>query len=190
MPIVTFADFRDHLGVAAGSPEEALAQRLYDAIGAQILRITNRDFEGVAGTSYTEVIRLRGAQEFTLTHIPVAAITSIAKHNFDGTDEDAYETDRYRLEDATHGRIRLLPAPEYVKVVYTTTGVVPADMPLAYLDWGQARWDDRERDPALLSYRTGEDSETYSERLAGRPPRSVVVTLLANKHITGGGVVR
>jgi hypothetical protein len=188
--IVEFEVFRDYLGVGATDPEVDDVSRLYDAIGSEIKRITRRDFEGDEGGSYTEIIRLHGAQEFTLEHVPVESVESIAKHNFDGTDEDPYEADRWRLEDAERGRIRLLPSPEYVTVAYTTTGAIPAQVPQAYLEWGHDRWNDGELRPAgLASYQTGEDAESYSVTLAGRPSRTVLLALLGVAHVTGGGVV-
>lgn len=186
--IVLFATFRDHLGVGAADPEVPAVQRLYDAIGEEIERITNRTFTAAAAT-YTEVLRLHGADEFTVAHVPVASITSIAKHNFDGTDEAAYEEDRYRLEDADRGRIRIKPSPEYAKVVYATTGEIPHAAVQAYLEWGKARWDERDQAPSLTSYQTGEDAEGYSVTLAGKPPRSAVVALLGLAHVAGGGPV-
>lgn len=197
MPIVDFDEFRDYLGVGASDPQVPAVQRLYDAIGAEILRITRRDFEG-GETDYTEVIRLRGAQEFTVSHVPLESVTSIAKHNFDGTDEDPYAADRWRIEDVVTGRIRLLPTPEYIKVIYTTTGVIPAQVPLAYFEWGKAQWAvgtaEDPPPPWLASYKTGDDAESYfeggaSQQIAGQPPRDVLVTLLGIANLTGGGVV-
>lgn len=186
--IVAFVTFRDHLGVGAADPEEPAVQRLYDAIGDEIERITGRVFTTAAAT-YTEVLRLRGADEFTVAHVPVASITSIAKRNFDGTDEAVYDADRYRLEDADRGRIRIKPSPEYAKVIYATTGGIPHAAVQAYLEWGKARWDERDQAPAMTSYRTGEDAEGYSVTLAGRPPRSAIAALLGLAHVSGGGPI-
>jgi len=188
--VVEFEVFRDHLGVGATDPEVDLVSKLFDAINAEIRRITGRDFEGDEGATYDEVYRLAGAQEFTLRHVPVSSVTSIARQNFDGTDEDAYDVERWRLEDAERGRIRIRPTPEYVRVIYDVTGAIPAVAPLAALEWGKARWDERDREYGLSSYHTGDDAESYWATLAGQPPRNVIRMLLGIKHITGGGVVR
>lgn len=188
--VVEFEVFRDHLGVDPLDPEIDTASKLYDAINAEIRRLTNRAFEGDEGATYSEVYRLAGAEEFTLRHVPVSTVTSIAKHNFDGTDEEAYEADRWRLEDVDRGLIRIRPTPEYVRVIYAVTGAIPPQAPMAALDWGKDRWETRSQPGGLISYQTGEDAESYSVTLAGRPPRTVLLALLGIKHITGGGVVR
>lgn len=207
-PLVEYEVFRDHLGVAAADPLEADTYRLLDAICVTVRRLTRRAFEGDEGGSYTQVIRIRGAREFTLPHVPVRAIASIARVRFDGTVDDPYATTDWRLEDAARGRVRLLPGasawagpmafrsrdanwggPEYVQAVWTTTGEIPADLPQAVLDWGKARWDVRDQNPALASYKTGEDAESYFASLAGKPPADVMRAVLGSRHATGGGVV-
>lgn len=185
--VVEWEVFRDRLGVGATDPEADLASLLFDAINAECRRLANREFEGDEGATYDEIYRLAGANEFTLAHVPVREITSIAKHNFDGTDEDAYEVDRWRLEDAERGRIRIRPTPEYVRVVYKVTGAIPAQATWACLEWGADRWAARDTPGGLSSYTTGEDSESYSVTLAGRPPRQVITALLGIKHVVGGG---
>lgn len=209
--LVEFEVFRDHLGVAATDPAVDDVSRLLDAICAEVRRMARRDFEGDEGGSYDQVIRIRGEWEITLPHVPVRTITSISRQWFDGTEEDPYLASDFRLEDATRGLIRLRPGagwlgradwdsdprrhghqyhgPDYVRVVWTTTGEIPADIPQAVLDWGKARWDTRDRVAGLVGYTTGQDSETYSEKLAGQPPRDVSRAILGTRHATGGGVV-
>jgi hypothetical protein len=187
--IVEFEVFRDHLGVGATDPEVDDASRLYDAIGSEIKRITRRDFEGDEGGSYNKVIRVRGEREFSLPHVPVEAITSINRYYFDATEDDVYDAEDWRIEDADRGRIHLKHRCEYVRVIWTTTGEIPAQVVQAYLEWGKDRWSTRDRPNGLSSYQTGDDRESYSVTLAGRPPRSVVVALLGVQHSTGGGVV-
>jgi hypothetical protein len=206
-PLVEYEVFRDYLGVAAGDVLEADTYRLLDAICTQVRRITRRDYEGDEGGSYSQTIRIRGAREFTLPHVPVRSITSINRVYFDGTEDDAYDATEWRLEDADRGRVHLHAGagssararlewpdqtgrgPEYVRVVWTTTGDLEADVPQAVLDWGKAAWDDRERNPALASYETGDDAESYFATLAGKPPVSVTRTLMGVRHARGGGVV-
>lgn len=187
--VVEWEVFRDHLGVGATDPQVDDASKLYDAINAEIRRITKRSFEGDEGATYDEVIRIFGASEFTLPHVPVEEIVSIARVRFDGTEDDPLEAERYRLEDADRGRIRIRPHYEYVHVVWSVTGDIPAQLPQAALEWGKARWEDRGRVAALTSYQTGGDAESYSVTLAGLPPRQVVAALLGVANITGGGVI-
>lgn len=204
MPIVEFEVFRDYLGVGATDPEVDDASRLFDAIAAEIKRLTRRDFEGDEGGSYNEVIRLDGASEFTLPHVPVEAVTSINRVYYDGTEDDVYETTLWRLESAARGRVSLRPCgvswphdhdyhdhrgPELVRVLWTTTGEIPAALPVAFLEWGKDRWDAREQSGALAAYTTGQDSETYFAMLAGRPPRSAMLAILGARHATGGGKI-
>lgn len=188
--IVDFDVFRNHLGVEADDPQEADVERLYDAIGAEIRRITRRALEGEAAT-YDEILRLHGAREFQLRHVPVEAVTSINRVRFDATEDDPYEATQWRLEDAPTGRIRLADSlsPEYVRVIWTVTGEIPAQLPEAYLEWGKARWDDKDRPAALASYQTGDDAESYFASLAGKAPSPVMVVLVGLAHRTGGGPV-
>lgn len=207
-PLVEFEVFRDYLGVDAADPLVDDVSRLLDALCAEIRRLARRDFEGDEGGSYDEVIRIRGAEEFTLPHVPVRTITSVARHWFDGTEESAYLPSDYRLEDAARGLVHLRPGagwlgradwserhgirphgPEYVHVIWTTTGEMSAALPQALLDWGKARWDGRARDPDLASYKTGDDAESYFANLAGHAPRSVLKAIYGSRHATGGGVV-
>jgi hypothetical protein len=188
-PVIEYEVFRDHLGVAAGDPAEDDVSRLFDAINARIRRLTRRDFEGDTGGSYDQVIRIRGMEEFTLPHVPVRDIASIARVAFDGTEDAPYETTDYRVEDAERGLIRLRRLAEYVRVVWTTTGEMSAAVPQACLDWGKARWDATDRPADLAGYTTGQDSESYFEAVAGRPPRDVLLTLLGERRASGGGVV-
>jgi hypothetical protein len=187
--IVEFEVFRDYLGVAADATECDDVSRLLDAIAAEARRLTRRDFEGDEGGDYNEVYRIRGEEEFMLPHVPVASISSINRVYFDGTEDAAYEATEWRLEDAARGVIRLGFTAEYIRVVYRTTGEIEAQVPQAMLEWGKARWNRRDRDPILASYRTGEDAESYFEALAGRPPGDVLRALLGVRHATGGGVV-
>jgi hypothetical protein len=206
-PIVEFEVFRDYLGVAATDPLVDDVSRLFDAIDAEVRRLTRREFEGLEGGSYNQVLRIRGVREFTLPFVPVRTITSIARVWFDGTEEPAYLATDYRLEDPARGLVHLRPGsgstgrpawdegeaagrgPEYVRVVWTTTGNYPADLPQAVLDWGKARWDSRDRDPGLASYQTGDDAENYFASLAGHAPRAVLQAIYGARHATGGGVV-
>jgi hypothetical protein len=187
--LIEFEVFRDFLGVAADATEVDDVSRLLDAICAEARRLTRRDFEGDEGGSYSEIYRIRGEREFTLPHVPVASITSINRVYFDGTEDAAYEATEWRLEDAARGLVRLGFTAEYIRVVYRTTGEIEAQVPQAVLEWGKARWDDRDRVPILASYRTGDDAESYFEALAGRPPGDVMRALLGVRHATGGGVV-
>ena len=210
--IVEFYVFRDYLGIAPGSPDEDDASRLLDAICARVRRIARLDLEGDLGGSYDQVIRIRGAEEFILPHAPVRAIASISRVWFDGTQDDPYQAGDWRLDDAARGLVRLRPgaadfsrfhnawadraavrglhlAPDYVRVVWTTTGEIPAELPQAVLEWGRARWDERDANPALAAYTTGTDSETYAATLAGRPPREVLAAILGARHARGGAVV-
>ena len=188
-PLVEFEVFRDYLGVGATDPLVDDVSRLLAALGVAVRRGARRAFEGDEGGSYDQVIRIRGVREFILPHVPVRAITSIAPAYFDGTVGDVYATTDYRLEDADRGAIRLRYGPEYVRVIWTTTGDIPASIPQAVLEWGKARWDDRERNPGLASYETGDDAESYFASLAGKPPHDVLLAILGARHATGGGVV-
>jgi hypothetical protein len=76
-------------------------------------------------------------------------------------------------------------------VLWTTTGDIPAQLPQACLDWGKERWIEIENDrPAnLASYKTGEDSESYFQAIAGGPPSKALVAILGVAHYSRGGVV-
>jgi hypothetical protein len=187
--LVEFEVFRDHLGVAADAPEVDAVSKLLDAICAEVRRIARRSFEGDEGGAYSQVIRIRGAREFTLPQVPVAAVASIAPAYFDGTVGDAWDTWDWRLEDASRGLVRLRFAAEYVAVVWTTTGDIPAQIPQAVLEWGKSRWESRDQVAGLTGYKTGDDSETYSEAIAGKPSHDVMRAILGVRHATGGGVV-
>jgi hypothetical protein len=206
--VIEFEVFRDSLGVAATDPEVDAVSLLFNAINAEIRRLTHRAFEGDGGGSYDQVIRIRGEREFTLPWGPVASITSIARVHFDATEDDPYETTDWRLEDADRGRVLLRSGssawasaapffyrdhrrggPEYVHVIWTTTGEIPAQLPQACLEWGKSRWDSRDRDPAMASYQTGDDAESYFASLAGKPPHGVLLAIMGVAHLTGGGVV-
>lgn len=202
--IVEFEVFRDYLGVAPASVDEDEVSLLYDAIGAEIRRLTRRAFEGDEGGDYDQVIRIDGAREFRLPHVPVEAVTSIRRVWFDGTEEGVYATTEWRLENAATGLISIRPGagrwatrawparargPEYVRVIWKTTGAIPAQLPWAYLEWGKDRWDDKARPAGLASYATGGDSESYFAALAGRPPRQVLGAILGAQHTTSGGRV-
>jgi hypothetical protein len=204
--VIEFEVFRDYLGVAATDPDVDWVNLLFNAINAEIRRLTHRAFEGDGGGSYDQVIRIHGAREFDLPWGPIRAIASIERVHFDGTVDDAYETTDWRLEDADRGRVRLLPhtsgwggppyfrdhqwgGPEYVQVIWTTTGEIPAQLPMACLDWGKTRWEERDRTAGLASYTTGQDAESYFPALAGLPPRSALLAIMGVAHLTGGGVV-
>lgn len=200
--VIEFEVFRDYLGVAATDPDVDFASLLFDAINAEIRRLTHRAFEGDDGGSYDQVIRIRGLREFSLPWTPVKAIASIARVHFDGTEDDPYETTYWRLEDADRGLVALRASgywdgpptrwwrnPEYVRVVWTTTGEIPAQLPMACLDWGKTRWEERDRTAGLASYTTGQDAESYFPAIAGLPPRSALLAIMGSAHITGGGVV-
>jgi hypothetical protein len=189
--IVEFEVFRDHLGVGATDPEVDDVSRLYDAIGAEIVRLTRRAYEGDAGGTYDQVIRIRGVREFTLPFVPVREITAITIEAFDGTTLDELATDEWRLEDAARGAVRIRRTAEYVRVAWTTTGAFGADLPMAYLEWGKSRWQELSSDDRgnLKRYHTGDDEEEYFEGLAGHPSGDVMRAILGNRHATGGGVV-
>lgn len=188
--VVEFEVFRDHLGVAADDTAVDDVGKLYDAINAECRRLTGRQFEGDGGATYDQVIRIRGAREFNLPRGPVASITSITRQYFDGTEDDApFETTSYRVEDAERGRVHLHANCEYVHVVWTVTGEIPAQVIPAALEWGKDRWDQRDQAAGLLSYQTGQDAESYSVTLAGHPPRQALMALLAVSILTGGGVI-
>lgn len=191
MPVslVEFEVLCDRLGIATTDPEASFASILLDAICAEARRITRLPMEGDEGGTYTQVLRIRGAHEFGLPAVPVASVTSVAPAYFDGTIGDAYATTDWRLEDATRGVIRLRFASEYVQVAWRTTGEIPPEVPQAVLDWGKASWDVRAQNPALASYKTGEDAESYFASLAGRPPASVSRALVRVRHAAGGGAV-
>lgn len=201
MAIVEDEDFRAYLGVGDADPEAGDADRLHAAIEAEVRRLTHRAFEGDDGGSYDQVIRIDGAQEFRLPWTPVDEITSIARVWFDGAEDDAYEATSYRLENADSGLVSLraggrlrfpihrLAGPEYVRVIWTTTGAIPAQAPQAVLDWGKARWGERDEHAGLAGYTTGEDSETYFMQLAGRPPRDAMIAILGMAHVARGGKV-
>lgn len=188
--VIEFEVFRDYLGVGATDPEADQVSILFDAINAEIRRLTHRAFEGDGGGSYDQVIRLFGASEFTLPWGPIDAITSITVQRFDGTEDDPLETDRYRLEDADRGLVRLARAgTEYVHVAWTTTGDIPAQLPQACLDWGKERWGDQDRPADLASYSTGQDAESYFQLVAGGPPSKALVAILGVAHYSRGGVI-
>ena len=200
--VIEFEVFRDHLGVGATDPDVDFVSLLFDAINAEIRRLSHRAFEGDGGGSYDQVIRIRGGREFSLPWTPVRAITSIARVRFNGTEDAPFEATSWRLEDASRGLVALRASgswdgppvrwwrnPEYVRVIWTTTGEIPAQLPQACLDWGKTRWDDRERNAGLASYSTGEDAESYFQALAGSPPRSAMLAILGTAHVVGGGVV-
>ncbi len=200
--VIEFEVFRDYLGVAATDPDVDWVNLLFNAINAEIRRLTHRAFEGDDGGSYDQVIRIRGQREFTLPWTPVKAIASIARVRFDGTEDDPYELTHWRLEDADRGLVALRasgswdgpPArwwrnPDYVHVIWTTTGEIPAQLPMACLDWGKTRWEERDRTAGLASYGTGQDAESYFAALAGLPPRSALLAISGVAHLIGGGVV-
>jgi hypothetical protein len=193
--VIEFEVFRDYLGVAATDPDVDFTSLLFDAINAEIRRLTHRAFEGDDGGSYDQVIHIRGLREFSLPWTPVKAIASIARVYFDGTEDDPYEAAQWRLEDADRGLIALRasgswrPNPEYVRVIWTTTGDIPAQLPMACLDWGKTRWEERDRIAGLASYGTGQDAESYFQALAGLPPRSALLAIMGVAHVIGGGVV-
>ena len=143
--LIEFEVFRDYLGVAADAVEVDDVSRLLDAICAEIRRLARRSFEGDEGGAYDRVLRIREELEFTLPEVPVAAITSIAPAYFDGTFGDVAETTEWRLEDAARGVVRVTFREEYVRVIWSTTGEMPAQIPQATLDWGKSRWETRDQ---------------------------------------------
>lgn len=215
--VIEFEVFRDYLGVGASDPEADQVSILFDAINAEIRRLTHRAFEGDDGGSYDQVIRIFGATEFTLPWTPVETVTSIARHHFDGTEDDPYQTAAWRLGDPDRGVIQLRSSgsadwpwdrpradwrgPEYVRVIWTTTGDIPAQLPQACLDWGKVRWDEHllaaadQATGSLASYKTGDDAESYFDprrppaATAGKPPRSALLAILGQAHYSRGGVV-
>jgi hypothetical protein len=200
--VIEFEVFRDYLGVAATDPDVDWVNLLFNAINAEIRRLTHRAFEGDGGGSYDQVFRVQGIREFTLPWTPVKAIASIARVHFDGTEDDPLEVTQWRLEDADRGVVALRssgywggsPArwwrdSDYLHVIWTTTGEIPAQLPMACLDWGKTRWEEQGRSPSLASYKTGDDAESYFAVLAGLPPRSAMLAILGTAHVIGGGVV-
>lgn len=186
--LVEFEVFRDHLGVEPHAPEIDDVSRLLDAICFEVRRLTRRRLEGDEGGSYDRILRLRGASELVLPEVPVASISSITPVAFDGTAEDPLPPSAWRLENPEQGHVLLLTRPEWVRVIWRTTGEIPASIPQAVLEWGKARWLARDRDPALASYRTGDDAEGYFEGIAGAPPATVGIVLVGLAHRRGGGV--
>jgi hypothetical protein len=200
--VIEFEVFRDYLGVGATDPEVDAVSLLFDAINAEIRRLTHRAFEGDDGGSYDQIIRIRGLREFTLPWTPVKAIASIARVRFDGTEDDPYPATDWRLDDAARGLIALRssgswegpPArwrrnPDYIHVIWTTTGEIPAQLPMACLEWGKTRWEERDRAAGLASYSTGADAESYFQALAGLAPRAAMLSIMGVAHLVGGGVV-
>lgn len=187
--VIEFEVFRDYLGVGATDPEADQVSILFDAINAEIRRLTHRAFEGDEGGSYDQVIRISGAREFTLPWTPVEALTSITVQHFDGTEDDPLAADQYRLDDADRGLVRLRRPAEYVHAVWTTTGDIPAQLPQACLDWGKDRWGDKDRAENLASYSTGQDAESYFAAVAGAAPRKALVAILGVAHYSRGGVI-
>lgn len=187
--VIEFEVFRDYLGVGATDPDVDEVSLLFEAINAEIRRLTHRAFEGDGGGSYDEVIRIFGAREFQLPWTPVRALTSISIQRFDGTEDEPLTTDLYRLEDAERGMVRLRRAAEYVHPVWTTTGDIPAQLPQACLDWGKTRWEDKDRPAGLASYATGADSESYFQALAGAPPRAALLPILGVSHALRGAAI-
>lgn len=188
--VVAFDVFRDHLGVAADSAEVDDVRILFDALNAECRRITGLGFEGAGGATYDEIIRTFGAREFTLPRGPVASITSLTRQAYDGTDDGApFDTRRYRLEEAARGRVSVLASAEYIHAVWVVTGEVPPQVVEAMLEWGKDRWDTRDQAAGLSSYQTGQDAESYSVTLAGKPPRGAIALLLAVSVVPHGAVV-
>jgi hypothetical protein len=199
--IITLADALAELGVTAATADATRVRHLVDGISSEIRKLCRRGFEGAA-TTYTETIRIRGALEFTLPHGPITSITSIAQTYVDGSEDEAYAADEYLIEDLDRCRVRLgtyfgprawprdwARGPEYVKVVWTVTGEIPADVTLAAYQWLKARWGTWNDRPDLAGYKTGDDSESYFGALIGRMPRDVARALSLYYHATGGGPV-
>lgn len=187
-PLVSRELVLSEAGVAVTEPAARRLQILIDAVSSRIRRITRRDFAGSL-TTWDEVYALHGADELVLRNGPVYSITSIRRVSFDGTEDDAYDPTLYRLDDAGRGRVRLARRPGYVRVIYTTTGAVPSEVPMAALEWILARWNSRKRDPALASYNTGDDMESYFASLAGKTPSEVLAALSPLIRHTGGGPI-
>lgn len=188
--VVEFEVFRDTLGVGATDPDVDQVSLLFEAINAEIRRLTHRAFEGDGGGSYDEVLRVFGDEALTLPWTPVRTVTSINPQRFDGTDEEALAATDWRLEDPARGRIRLRRAgAEYLHVVWTTTGEIPDQLPWACLEWGRDRWTARERPADLASYSTGGDAESYFAAVAGVCPPKALAAILAVAHHDRGGVI-
>lgn len=197
----------DRLGVSQGTVQADAVARLLAAVSDEIRRMTKCGFEGDQGATYTEDYRLEdGQRDFTLRHVPVASITSITRRFFDGTLAFTYDAADYRLEDAEAGRVRVWPrswywdprvsviptgaaGTLYDRVVYRVTGEIPAGVSQAAEDWVAARWSERSRATGLTSYRTGDDSETYSDARVGEPPKEVARAIAGYFHSTAGGPV-
>jgi hypothetical protein len=185
-PLVSLPTLLTALGVASDSPKVPLVQILLDAVSAEIRRLTGRELDG-AVTTRDEIHRVGGRDYLWLRHVPVISVTSISRSAFDGTIDDPYTTDRWRLENPTTGLIRLATRPPYARVIYVGSGLVTAQYVMAAIEWCKARWEDFTRDHALASYSTGSDSESYNTAVAGRPPIGVAGQLATLAHIAGHG---
>lgn len=96
----------------------------------------------------------------------------------------------WRLMSAPFGRLKLLYPRRFVEVVYRVTGEIPDSINEAVLEWIEARWTTTpSRLAGLVSYKTGDDSETYSDAIAGAPPRSVSRALGLIAHRRGAAVI-
>ena len=195
-PLVSMETALEALDMSADSPKVGLVRILLDAISARIRSVTGRMLEG-SPTTWDEIYRLNGG-ELWLRGVPIASIASIRRVAFDGTEDDPYEATSWRLENPASGHIRLrglwerwaremVEMPPYVRVVYTTTGVVGPQFVMATIEWLKARWEDFSRDRALASYSTGSDSESYNTAVAGKTPYSVAAELAGLSHLTGTG---
>lgn len=176
------------LGVAAGSADEDRVAQLLDDVSAEIRHLTRRGLEGTP-TTYDEVLPISGSL-LRLPRGPLSSIVSIRRSYFDGTLDTAYSVTDWRFDDMARGRVSLYSSVTgWVRVVYTTTGEVPAPIIQACLDWLKARWYEHQRDSALASYSTGGDSESYFDSRVGKPPGNVARTLAMYFRTTAGGVV-
>lgn len=187
-PLVARSLVFQELGVAEDDAKATRLRLLIDAVSSRIRRITRRDFAGSV-TTWDETYRLDGGNELVLRHVPVLSITSIRAAYFDGREDDPYEATLWRIEDAQRGRIRLARRPGYVRVVYTANGAVIPEAVNGAFEWIVARWNAWARDPALASYSTGDDSESYFASLAGKPPPEVLAALRPLIHNLGGGPI-
>lgn len=207
-PIIPLADALTILGVEEETPDADRVSVLLNAMSDELRERTNRAFEGET-TAYDETIRIRGAGEFRVSHVPVDPEEDITLTPlyFDGTEAAALLSTEYRLEDAAMGRFRIRPGatylgrqllddeplqpswPEYIRAEYSVTGELPESVRGAIHDWLRDAWAKKDRPSDLASYATGEDEESYFASLTGRPPAALQRALVLAWRPREGGVI-
>lgn len=216
-PIVALEDALRWLGITDPESDDAwVAGQMLDAMSAGVRTLANRDFEGDDGDhDHDQVIRIYRQPEFLLPAVPVdpdAPITIIPLL-FDGTELTELEASQWRLEDAATGRIRILatlrraglesdaiaagsrfptrydPAPDYVRVTWSTTGAIPATVRYGILAWLKETFRSQEVPVHLAGYQTGKDAETYFPGVVGTVPPAIARAILNSWQPTNGGVI-